>query len=360
MQSSTQSIHVVRRYGKVGGMERYVWELTHSLARAGHQVKILCHEQSHRIELDISERNRIQVHTVGDIGLRKPRWIFQLRFQRQVNKFVDSTDASKWVVHSHERCSNHDVTTFHSASIRSRPITLMDFLSPRLRTWRRLEALELNASTVQKIFPVSHLLGETLSKHYPECRSRLQSPAYPGVGPEFSPLDRANNERTIGFLGVEWERKGLDYLVQAVSLLRARDPSVKLLVAGCEIASVQHLFREWTDGYQLLGWVDALQFYPRISLLALPARNEPFGMVAAEANACGLPIVVSPQCGITPLVTEDRGSVVDPADTKKLADACWAELNRAKQPDSMGLDWNRLATQYVVAYKEIIGRKNSL
>ena len=38
----TSSIHIVRRYGPVGGMERYVWELTHALAKQGQKVKIIC------------------------------------------------------------------------------------------------------------------------------------------------------------------------------------------------------------------------------------------------------------------------------------------------------------------------------
>ena len=34
--------HVVRRYGPVGGMERYVWELTHALSKLGVNVTVVC------------------------------------------------------------------------------------------------------------------------------------------------------------------------------------------------------------------------------------------------------------------------------------------------------------------------------
>ena len=37
-----QIIHIVRRYGPVGGMERYVWETTRELTKLGHQVQVLC------------------------------------------------------------------------------------------------------------------------------------------------------------------------------------------------------------------------------------------------------------------------------------------------------------------------------
>ncbi len=338
-------------------MERYVWELTHSLARAGHRVKVVCCEQASALELESDEFNRIQVHSTGHIGPVKPRWIYQLRFRHRAKRIVSSMDTKEWVVHSHERSLNHDVTTFHSASVRSKRASLLDRISPRDRTWRRLEAMELSAPTVQKIFPVSQIIRGTLSELYPECRNLLEAPAYPGVGSEFVPFDHSNNVRSIGFLGVEWERKGLDTLVYAVAKIREKDPTVQLLVAGCDAASIQHLFRNWTDGYHLLGWMNARDFYRRINLLALPAKVEPFGMVAAEANACGLPVVVSAQCGIAPLIHPDVGSIVEAGDVSALADACEFQLARMDTPALLGLSWDRLAMQYASAYAEVIANK---
>ena len=159
---------------------------------------------------------------------------------------------------------------------------------------------------------------------------------------------------------MEWQRKGLESLVEAVQIVRAEKPEVRLLVAGCNPASIQHLFQGWGDGYELLGWINAPDFYRQISILALPAIVEPFGMVVAEANACGLPVVVSSQCGIAPLITSDIGSVINSGDVASLANACVSELSRKDQPDSLGLDWDLLATQYVAAYSEILARKNDL
>ena len=354
--SQANSIHIVRRYGKVGGMERYVWELTHSLARAGHQVRVICCDQDHALELGPEEHGRIEVRFTGNIGSPKPRWIYQLRFRRRVDEMIAEMDVLGWVIHSHERSLSHHVTTFHSASVRSTPPKLLDRISPRDRAWRRMEEMELNAPSVQKIFPVSYSMRETLASLYPEIRVKLQDPAFPGVGSEFQPIGRINNVNTIGFLGVEWQRKGLETLVKAVQTLRAEDTDIRLLVAGCDAASVQHLFQDWTGGYKLLGWIDATDFYRQIDLLALPARIEPFGMVAAEANACGLPVVVSKQCGIAPLINSDTGSVVDPGDIQGLADACKNELARSDPPAALGLSWDNLATQYASAYSEIVAR----
>lgn len=338
-------------------MERYVWELTHSLARAGNLVKIVCCEQASALELEPDQLDRIQIHSTGHIGPKKPRWIYQLRFRRRAGRIASEIDTKEWAIHSHERSLNHDVTTFHSASVRSKQASLLDRLSPRDRTWRRLEAMELSAPSVQKIFPVSHIIRDTLSELYPECRNRLEAPAYPGVGPEFGPFDRFANAKSIGFLGVEWQRKGLETLVKAVAKMREKDPDVRLLVAGCDAASIQHLFQNWTDGYQLLGWMDATDFYSRIGLLALPARVEPFGMVAAEANACGLPVIVSAQCGIAPLIHPGVGSVVEAGDVAALTKACALQLSRTDTPALLDLSWDTLAAQYASAYSEVIAEK---
>ena len=338
-------------------MERYVWELTHSLVRAGHRVKVICCEQSHALEVDPDDHDRIEVISTGNIGSPKPRWIYQLRFRRRADELISAMDTHDWVIHSHERSLNHHVTTFHSASLRSNAPTLLDRISPRDRAWRRMEETELMAPSVKKIFPVSYAMHETLAALYPEVRTKLQKPAFPGVGAEFHTIERTDDGKTIGFLGVEWQRKGLESLVEAVQIVRAEKPEVRLLVAGCNPASIQHLFQGWGDGYELLGWINAPDFYRQISILALPAIVEPFGMVAAEANACGLPVVVSSQCGIAPLITPGIGSIIDSGDVTSLANACVSELSRKEQPDSLGLDWDILAAQYSAAYSEILSPK---
>ena len=42
---SLRSVHIVRKYGPFGGMERYVWELTHALRALGEPVSVICEEQ---------------------------------------------------------------------------------------------------------------------------------------------------------------------------------------------------------------------------------------------------------------------------------------------------------------------------
>ena len=94
--NSMKIIHIVRHYGPVGGMERYVWETTRELARLGHQVQVLC-EQS------MTENPpNIAVHELGRMAPR-PRWLGYWRFSRRVQTWLNAHAQPGWLVHSHER-----------------------------------------------------------------------------------------------------------------------------------------------------------------------------------------------------------------------------------------------------------------
>lgn len=70
-------LHVVRRYGPVGGMERYVWELTLQLQRLGYHVTVIC-ERCHA-----EKPPSIEVHELGEV-MPRPRWLSALRFSGRV------------------------------------------------------------------------------------------------------------------------------------------------------------------------------------------------------------------------------------------------------------------------------------
>ncbi|PJC02750.1 MAG: glycosyl transferase family 1, partial [Gallionellales bacterium CG_4_9_14_0_8_um_filter_59_50] len=110
-------LQVVRRYGPVGGMERYVWETARELVKLGHQVQVIC-------EQNLAEPNSdIAVHELGRMHYR-PRWLYYWRFSRRVDAWLKANPQPGWLIHSNERVGVHDVTTFHGppfASVRDKP-----------------------------------------------------------------------------------------------------------------------------------------------------------------------------------------------------------------------------------------------
>ncbi|MGB0205754.1 MAG: glycosyltransferase family 4 protein [Neptuniibacter sp.] len=347
MSEQTSSIHIVRRYGHVGGMERYVWELTNALAKQGQNVKVVCEKQFDQTHPSI------EVIELGSVR-QKPRWLAMLRFSKRVSAYFEATDCSGWVIHSHERTACHHVTTFHGPPIGDRKKSVLDCLSPRLQTWSYLERREICAHKVKYVLPNSLLISEQLADLYPEAKSKLCEPAYPGVDEAFYNLQSNRNGKTIGFIGREWKRKGLDIAVKAVELARKENSDLKLLVAGPAPDEVAHLFSNWPEeSYELLGWAKTEDVLSRIDLLIHPARKEPFGMVIAEANAAGVPVLISTNCGISPLIKEGMGKVLS-IDNLQEWPANLLQLVNLVDEKKLDLSWDALASQHINLYQRIV------
>jgi len=345
--NKTSSLHIVRRYEPVGGMENYVWELTHALVRAGQHVFVLC-EQCHS-----QTGPAIDVVELGKVP-PMPRWLAQLMFSRKITQYTQSVRLDDTVIHSHERSAVHQVTTFHGPPFRNRKKKVLDFLSPRIHAWTYLEKREVCGGQVQAVLPNSSLTGAQLKHFYPAAADRIMEPAYPGVSPSFSAIKSQSDGKTIGFMGREWKRKGLNLAVAIVGRLRLQDPAIKLRVAGCDPAEIKHLFADWQGGYELSGWVEPEDFLAKIDLLIHPARAEPFGMVIAEANAAGIPVIVSDQCGIAPLITDRQGDVIPLENQDRWVTTCQKAMQDKRPVAPLSLSWDDLAEQHIELYRGIL------
>ncbi len=341
-------LHVVRRYGPVGGMERYVWEVTRELAALGHEVVVVC-ERCHT-----EKPPGIAVHELGEIA-PKPRWLSLLRFGARAAHWLQRNPHPGFVVHSNERLGFHDVTTFHGppfATVRDKP--WWKKVSLRVAMQFHLERREL--STARFIVPNSLLIREQLAHYYPEYAHKLTEPIVPGVealpSREWKPAPSAGG--IVGFVGKEWQRKGLPLAVAIVEQLRRERPQLELWVVGPRPQDVQHLFAAWQGGYRLLGWRNDAEHLRRIDVLLHPARAEPYGMVITEAMAARARVVVSDVCGAANEVTSDAGAVVAlDAPLERWVDAVCRQLQRDVPPPTYAHGWRDVAQEYEALYASV-------
>jgi glycosyltransferase involved in cell wall biosynthesis len=99
-------------------------------------------------------------------------------------------------------------------------------------------------------------------------------------------------------------RKNLPLLLEALPLIRARTPAARVRLIGRPP-------RELPDGVESLGEVGSIATPLREStLFVLPSWQEGFGIVAAEALACGVPVVTTPSGGPEDLVRASGGGRV--------------------------------------------------
>lgn len=151
---------------------------------------------------------------------------------------------------------------------------------------------------------------------------RTAQQARPGGGPV-----------CILFVGVDFERKGGDLLLEAFSSIRDTD-DVRLVVAGCP-AGKQQAGVTYTGFVSERSEMDVL--YAAADIFCLPSRFEPFGLVVHEAMAFGLPCVVSDQ-GALPSLVGTAGKVVPVDDSLALEEAL---RTLARDPEER----SRLGTQ---------------
>lgn len=339
-------IHIVRRYGPVGGMERYVWETTLELAKLGHEVQVIC-------EQCMAEKPQgIRVHELGRMAYR-PRWLYYWRFSRRVHAWLKAHPQPGWLIHSNERVGVHDITTFHGppfASVRDKPWWKKVSIRVAAQLW--LERRELRVA--KRIVPNSAIIARQLAHYYPEYASKLTAPIVPGVLPGIMRIPREvpRDGGIVGFVGREWQRKGLPLAVAVVEQLRRTRPGLELWVIGPEPREIEHLFRGWNGGYRLLGWRTDNAHFEKIDVLLHPARAEPYGMVISEAMAARVPVVVSDMCGAAEQVDATAGRVVRlDAPAADWVEALTSQLERNEAPPRFVRGWGVVAEEHVIVYR---------
>jgi glycosyltransferase involved in cell wall biosynthesis len=144
---------------------------------------------------------------------------------------------------------------------------------------------------------------------------------------------------TVAFLN---ERKGIRYLVAAFRSVVDRFPDARLQIVGdgeerarleAQIAAL-----DLETNVSLLGRrADVRRMMNGFDVFVLPSLWEPFGLVIAEAMACGKPVVATHVGGIPEIVEHgSTGLLVPPAAAEPLADALITILANAELRHKLG------------------------
>jgi glycosyltransferase involved in cell wall biosynthesis len=169
-------------------------------------------------------------------------------------------------------------------------------------------------------------------------------------------------------------RKGIRFLIEAAAQLRPAFPDLELVLAGdgFERPELERLARERgiAERTTFLGWVpnaDLPKYYRAAAVSVIPSLEEGFGIPAAEAMGCEVPVVASDAGGL-PEVVEDgvTGRVVPRGDATALAGAIADLLRDPALRHRMGqagreralrlFDWDRSAEEFEAVYGAIGAR----
>lgn len=130
-------------------------------------------------------------------------------------------------------------------------------------------------------------------------------------------------QRILLFLSRIHPKKGVDLLIEAFAAVASSDPSLQLVIAGPDQvgwqAALQH--RAAALGIaERITWPGMLSgalkwgAFRCAELFCLPSHQENFGIVVAEALACGLPVAIAEPVNISADVAAARAGLVH-ADT---------------------------------------------
>jgi glycosyltransferase involved in cell wall biosynthesis len=113
------------------------------------------------------------------------------------------------------------------------------------------------------------------------------------------------------FVGNLGQHKGIAYLLEAMDLLGGQ---AELTMVGFRLRPnprVDEACRRWR-------WIETLphgrvmDLMQESDVLVLPSLSDAFGLVVTEALACGLPVIVTPNTGVSEIICDGREGYVVP------------------------------------------------
>lgn len=193
---------------------------------------------------------------------------------------------------------------------------------------------------------------------------------------EFRPLATVERRplRLMATASADQPLKGLRYLLRAYARLLPRYPALELLVVGKPQSGggTETLLRRLGVA-QRVRFVSAIsterlvRYYAEATVAVVPSVYEGFGLPAAEAMACGVPVVAT-RGGALPEVVGDAGVLVPVHDVAALAREIGALLDDPRRRRELGargqrhihgnLSWEETARRMTDYYYQVLDRAN--
>ncbi|WP_047154371.1 glycosyltransferase [Aneurinibacillus tyrosinisolvens] len=379
-----------------GGQNNYVLQLALSLEKRGWKVDVVthwCEADAPRVEA-FGDRCRVIRITAGYKGFVSKNEMYGMlpAFYKEMTRQLSIDDYD--IVHTHywlsgilgtwirEEYGTPFVHTSHSLGIAKEKAT-------GVKDERRQDAEKAILSSANGVIATTNnernLIGEFVDK--PADVSVIPI----GVAPSFQlQHNRPQLRRSLGyngplvfFAGRLEETKGVETLLNAFKRLKQRDgvpAHTKLVLAGGQQEAIDmerraprdEKIKQWINGIEedveFLGpksQEELAILFNAATVTVVPSYYESFGMVAAEAQACGSPVIASRVGGLQNVVNEgETGLLVEPKNDEDLSLAIEVLTNndllaqrlgkQAAQLAKRDYQWSSISERIEGLYKEVL------
>ena len=335
----------------VGGLSTHVYHLSRSLYRKGADIQLITCDFPN---VSLQEINGgVRVSRVNSTSIQERDfllWIYHmnsLMIDRSIEILKNETFN---VIHAHDWMVGRAaleikglynlplVTTIHATEIgRNRGSSFHNDFQKAIHRMEDLlirnsdgliccssymqKHVESNFNISTNQIDVIHNGVDTLSfNHTPDIRKAMS---------EISQRYRIPNGKILLYAGRLVLEKGPDILIDAFEVLHYENPELSLIIVG-EGPLKQSLMNKvirlgLQNRIHFMGFVDQetlVAIYRSADVFVIPSLYEPFGIVALEAMASGVPVVSSDVGGLSEIVENAvTGLKVQPGDPQLLASA---------------------------------------
>ena len=327
--SSLAILHVFR--APVGGLFRHVVDLARGQAAAGHRVGIVADASTGgaRAEAILAELTPVLALGMTRVPMSRHLGLSDLTAVRRVAQVITASGAD--VIHGHGAKGGAYARLVGTRALRAyTPHGGSLHFAPR-------SPIGLVYLTLERVLlPRTDLILFESAYARDVYQARIGTPAasvrviHNGVAAaEFAPVTSAADASDVVFIGELRRLKGVDVLIEALSLLNAGGQSVSATIVGSgpEAAEFAALARmRGLAKVTFPGAMPAREAFARGRILIVPSRAESLPYIVLEAAAAGLPMLATNVGGIPEIFGPHSDALLPPGDAGKLAEAIRSAL----------------------------------
>ena len=372
----------------VGGISRVVHDLAQSLAKKGNEVHVVtcCEHGVPEFEKD----KEVFVHRVHAYDIATNNfvdWVMQLNFallEKAIevanNVHFDIIHAHDWVVAYAARALKYSfkmplISTIHATEYgRNNGIhnDMQKYISS-VEWWLTYESWKVICNSEYMKNEIKHVFQLPEDKLM-VINNGVQPDKFDGIKRDydFRRNFAGDNEKVVFFVGRLVQEKGVQILLDAAPKIMSNYNDVKFVISGkgpqfdflkhkAESMGISHKF--YFTGY--LSEESLEKIYKCADIAVFPSLYEPFGIVALEAMAANIPVVVTDTCGLGEIVEHGvDGMKAYTGNSNSLADCILTILfnhelaekmkDNAKKKVHSIYNWDIISKQTLEVYKEVV------